>query len=97
MTSGVDKVFIVSRFFDHFSVKSPCCMHSPGSKPWREVRPPWARVPAAPRLKLVSSSDLKALFSVEDDVKLPPWMDGMCLAEYLPHLEETLERQVSFN
>lgn len=49
--------------------------------------------PSSPRLKLVSSSDLKALFSVED-VKLPPWMDGMCLAEYLPHLEETLERQI---
>ncbi|XP_010533382.1 PREDICTED: BRCA1-A complex subunit BRE isoform X2 [Tarenaya hassleriana] len=49
--------------------------------------------PSAPRLKLVSSSDLKTLFSVED-VKLTAWMDGMCLAEYLPHLEETLERQV---
>ncbi|CAH8300236.1 unnamed protein product [Eruca vesicaria subsp. sativa] len=49
--------------------------------------------PSSPRLKLVPSSDLKALFSVED-VKLPPWMDGMCLAEYLPHLEETLERQI---
>ncbi|KAG2288630.1 hypothetical protein HID58_059975 [Brassica napus] len=49
--------------------------------------------PSSPRLKLVSSSDLKALFSVVD-VKLPPWMDGMCLAEYLPHLEETLERQI---
>ncbi|CAE6225148.1 unnamed protein product [Arabidopsis arenosa] len=49
--------------------------------------------PSTPRLRLVSSSDLKALFSVED-VKLPPWMDGMCLAEYLPHLEETLERQI---
>ncbi|CAH2054682.1 unnamed protein product [Thlaspi arvense] len=49
--------------------------------------------PSAPRLRLVSSSDLKALFSVED-VKLPPWMNGMCLAEYLPHLEETLERQI---
>lgn len=32
--------------------------------------------PSAPRLRLVSSSDLKALFTVED-VKLPPWMDGM--------------------
>jgi BRCA1-A complex subunit BRE len=44
-------------------------------------------------LKLVSYYDLKSLFSVED-VKLSPWMDGMCLAEYLPHLEETLERQI---
>ncbi|KAK9270810.1 hypothetical protein L1049_026396 [Liquidambar formosana] len=50
-------------------------------------------VPPAPRLKLVSSSELKALFSIED-VKLPPWLDGMCMAGYLPNLEETLEEQV---
>nr|AFK45008.1 unknown [Lotus japonicus] len=49
--------------------------------------------PSAPRLKLVSTSELKALFSI-DDVKLPPWLDGMCLAEYLPNLEEYLEKQV---
>ncbi|KAK7246103.1 hypothetical protein RIF29_40962 [Crotalaria pallida] len=49
--------------------------------------------PSAPRLKLVSSSELKALFSI-DDVKLPSWLDGMCLAEYLPNLEEYLEKQV---
>ncbi|KAJ1420938.1 BRCA1-A complex subunit BRE [Sesbania bispinosa] len=49
--------------------------------------------PSAPRLKLVSSSELKALFSI-DDVKLPSWLDGMCLAEYLPTLEEYLEKQV---
>ncbi|KAE9591571.1 hypothetical protein Lal_00038959 [Lupinus albus] len=49
--------------------------------------------PSAPRLKLVSSPELKALFSI-DDIKLPPWLDGMCLAEYLPNLEEYLEKQV---
>lgn len=32
--------------------------------------------PSAPRLKLVSSPELKALFSI-DDVKLPPWVAGM--------------------
>jgi len=32
--------------------------------------------PSAPRLKLVSSSELKALYSI-DDVKLPPWLNGM--------------------
>ncbi|XP_004497712.1 uncharacterized protein [Cicer arietinum] len=48
---------------------------------------------SAPRLKLVSSSELKTLFSI-DDVKLPSWLDGMCLAEYLPNLEEYLEKQV---
>ncbi|KAF5455764.1 hypothetical protein F2P56_025310 [Juglans regia] len=49
--------------------------------------------PLAPRLKLVSSSELKSFFSIED-VKLPPWSDGMCMAEYLPHLEESLEKQI---
>ncbi|XP_027367258.1 BRISC and BRCA1-A complex member 2 [Abrus precatorius] len=53
----------------------------------------YVSAPAAPRLKLVSSSELKALVSI-DDVKLPPWLDGMCLAEYLPNLEEYLEKQV---
>jgi len=37
---------------------------------------------------------LKSLFSVED-VKLPPWSNGMCLAEYLPALEESLNLLVS--
>ncbi|KAF8405377.1 hypothetical protein HHK36_010281 [Tetracentron sinense] len=53
----------------------------------------YSSVPSAPRVKLVSSSELKALFSIED-VKLPPWLEGMCLAEYLPTLEETLKTQV---
>ncbi|XP_057987889.1 uncharacterized protein LOC110673832 isoform X2 [Hevea brasiliensis] len=54
----------------------------------------YVSAPSAPRLKLMSSAELKALFSI-DDVKLPPWLDGMCLAEYLPHLEQLLQRQVS--
>ncbi|XP_038703587.1 BRISC and BRCA1-A complex member 2-like isoform X2 [Tripterygium wilfordii] len=49
--------------------------------------------PSAPRLKLMSNPELKALFLV-DDAKLPSWVEGMCMAEYLPHLEETLEKQV---
>ncbi|XP_023525358.1 BRISC and BRCA1-A complex member 2-like isoform X1 [Cucurbita pepo subsp. pepo] len=53
----------------------------------------YASTPAAPRLKLVSTSELKALLSIED-IKLPSWIDGMCMAEYLPHLEESLEKQV---
>lgn len=48
---------------------------------------------SAPRLKLVSSPELRALFSVED-FRLPPWLDGMCMAEYLPTLEEMLESQI---
>ncbi|XP_062097244.1 uncharacterized protein LOC133803282 [Humulus lupulus] len=50
--------------------------------------------PSAPRVKLFSTSELKALFLIED-VKLPVWVDGMCMAEYLPHLEESLAKQVS--
>lgn len=54
----------------------------------------YASAPSAPRLKLMSPPELKSLFSI-DDVKLPPWLDGMCMAEYLPNLEEFLEKQVS--
>ncbi|KAJ8762273.1 hypothetical protein K2173_007430 [Erythroxylum novogranatense] len=53
----------------------------------------YASSPSAPRLKLMSTAELKALFSIED-VKLPTWLDGMCMAEYLPHLEELLHKQV---
>ncbi|CAN1163326.1 BRISC and BRCA1-A complex member 2 [Linum perenne] len=53
----------------------------------------YVSAPSAPRLKLTSTAELKALFSV-DDIKLPSWVDAMCLAEYLPHLEELLQRQV---
>ncbi|XP_050229685.1 uncharacterized protein LOC126678821 [Mercurialis annua] len=53
----------------------------------------YVSAPSAPRLKLISTVELKALFPI-DDVKLPPWLDGMCMAEYLPNLEELLQRQV---
>ncbi|KAF8772069.1 hypothetical protein HU200_006061 [Digitaria exilis] len=53
----------------------------------------YSSVPSAPRLKLISTPDLKSLFSVEDE-KLPPWSNGMCLAEYLPALEESLNLRV---
>ncbi|XP_075517066.1 uncharacterized protein LOC142551625 [Primulina tabacum] len=46
-----------------------------------------------PRLKLVSSAELKALFSI-DDFRLPPWLEGMCMAEYLPILEDILDSQI---
>ncbi|XP_047329077.1 BRISC and BRCA1-A complex member 2 [Impatiens glandulifera] len=49
---------------------------------------------SVPRLKLVSSPELKSLFSVED-FRLPSWLDGMCMAEYLPTLEELLQLQIS--
>ncbi|KAE8704208.1 hypothetical protein F3Y22_tig00110458pilonHSYRG00231 [Hibiscus syriacus] len=52
-------------------------------------RKKYASTPSAPRLKLMSTAELGALFSIED-VKLPSW----CMAEYLPHLEESLQKQV---
>ncbi|PIA47533.1 hypothetical protein AQUCO_01400284v1 [Aquilegia coerulea] len=53
----------------------------------------YSLAPTAPRIKLVGSSELKALFPIED-VKLPPWLDGMCLAEYLPIIEDNLNTQI---
>ncbi|KAL5985996.1 hypothetical protein ACLOJK_027986 [Asimina triloba] len=72
--------------------------------PWRQQQKIYLQVvfpvtrkysgaPSAPRLKLIASSELKALFST-DDIKLPPWVDGMCMAEYLPTLEENLRAQL---
>ncbi|KAM0995453.1 hypothetical protein ACFX13_005624 [Malus domestica] len=57
------------------------------------VEKKYVSTPSTPRLKLVSTSELKTLFSI-DEVKLRPWLNGMCMAEYLPHLEESLEKQV---
>ncbi|CAN6485352.1 unnamed protein product [Victoria cruziana] len=57
------------------------------------VNQKYASAPSAPRVKLVSSQELKALLSIED-VKLPVWLDGMCMAEYLPALEDNLKMQV---
>ncbi|ERN13434.1 BRCA1-A complex subunit BRE [Amborella trichopoda] len=53
----------------------------------------YSSVPSAPHIKLVASSELKSLFSIED-IKLPVWLDGMCMAEYLPMLEENLKLQI---
>ncbi|XP_051139977.1 uncharacterized protein LOC127257552 [Andrographis paniculata] len=49
--------------------------------------------PPPPRLKLISSVELKALFSIED-FKLQQWLPEMCTAEYLVTLEEMLENQI---
>lgn len=54
---------------------------------------PVGRKYSAPRLKLVSSPEVKELFSVED-FRLPSWVDGMCTAEYLPALEVNLATQI---
>lgn len=42
----------------------------------------YASAPSAPRLKLVSTPELKSLFSTED-VKLPSWLDGMWVNQYI--------------
>ncbi|KAI3909225.1 hypothetical protein MKW92_045433 [Papaver armeniacum] len=47
------------------------------------IRRRYAPAPYAPRMKLVSSSELKALFCVK-----------VCVAEYLPNLEETLKLRI---
>ncbi|XP_020241098.1 BRCA1-A complex subunit BRE [Asparagus officinalis] len=46
-----------------------------------------------PRIRLVSSPDLKTLMATED-IKLPSWVAGMCMAEYLPTFEDNLKMQV---
>ncbi|KAK8512565.1 hypothetical protein V6N12_075139 [Hibiscus sabdariffa] len=53
----------------------------------------YACSPSPPYLKLMSTTELRAMFSIED-IKLPSWLDGMCMAEFLPHLEESLQKQV---
>ncbi|CAM0909878.1 unnamed protein product [Alopecurus aequalis] len=53
----------------------------------------YSSVPSAPRLKLISTPEMKSFFSV-DAVKLPAWVDGMCMAEYILSLEDDLKTQV---
>ncbi|CAK7346187.1 unnamed protein product [Dovyalis caffra] len=101
MSSGVEKPeevrFGVPLMDMNINKMVPAC-------PWRHpqkihlqviypVGRKYASASSAPRLKLMCTPELKVLFSI-DDVKLPSWLDGMCMAEYLPHLEELLQRQV---
>ncbi|KAM0823874.1 hypothetical protein ACQ4PT_070571 [Festuca glaucescens] len=53
----------------------------------------YSSVSSAPRLKLISTPEMKSFFSV-DAVKLPAWVDGMCMAEYILALEDDLNNQV---
>ncbi|KAG4958150.1 hypothetical protein JHK85_044530 [Glycine max] len=86
---------ILSREIDYVATLEGIEMHmsSGAEKVVYPVGRKYMSAPSAARLKLVSSPELKAVFSI-DDVKLPPWLDGMCLAEYLPNLEEYLGKQV---
>ncbi|CAJ1958871.1 unnamed protein product [Sphenostylis stenocarpa] len=101
MSSGGEKLeevkFAVPLLDMNINKMVSCCPWRYSQKIYLQVVYPVGRkytsAPSAPRLKLVSSPELKAAFSI-DDVKLPPWLDGMCLAEYLPNLEEYLGKQV---
>ncbi|KAG5012482.1 hypothetical protein JHK86_024743 [Glycine max] len=101
MSSGAEKSeevkFAVPLLDMNINKMVACCPWRYSQRIYLQVVYPVGRkymsVPSAPRLKLVSSPELKAVFSI-DDVKLPPWLDGMCLAEYLPNLEEYLGKQV---
>ncbi|XP_078161269.1 BRCA1-A complex subunit BRE-like protein [Carex rostrata] len=53
----------------------------------------YAMTPPVPRLKLVSTQDLKPFLNVED-IKLAPWSDQMCMLTYLSDLEVMLNDQV---
>ncbi|CAO2817666.1 unnamed protein product [Amaranthus hypochondriacus] len=60
----------------------------------REVIYPIGRkYQSAPQLKVLSTPELRSLFSAED-IKLPTWSGGMCMAEYLPGVEETIQMQI---
>ncbi|KAL9263965.1 hypothetical protein AKJ16_DCAP21819 [Drosera capensis] len=72
--------------------------------PWRQqqkiflqviypIRKKYSSGSSAPRLKLVSTPEMRSFFPVED-IKLASWFDRMCMAEYLPALEENLQMQV---
>ncbi|KAL5706008.1 hypothetical protein ACHQM5_024225 [Ranunculus cassubicifolius] len=101
MTSGSDKVDEVKFAVPLLDTDLNKLVHG---CPWKHqqkiylqvifpIRRKYSSAPAAPRIKLVCSSELKSLFSIED-VKLPPWLDGMCLAEYLPIIEDNLMSQI---
>ncbi|XP_048331107.1 uncharacterized protein LOC107420408 [Ziziphus jujuba] len=101
MSSGVEKPeevkFSVPLLDMNLNKMVPGCPWRHQQKIYLQVVYPvgkkYVSTPSPPRLKLLSTSELKTLFSIEE-VKLPSWLDGMCMAEYLPHLEESLEKQV---
>ncbi|KAK9946929.1 hypothetical protein M0R45_012368 [Rubus argutus] len=101
LSSGVDKPeevkFAVPLVDTNINKMVPGCPWISPQKIYLQVIYPvekkYVTTPSAPRLKLVCTSELKTLFSI-DDVKLPTWLTGMCMAEYLPPLEGTIEKQI---
>ncbi|XP_021769168.1 BRISC and BRCA1-A complex member 2-like isoform X2 [Chenopodium quinoa] len=101
LSSGVEKPeevkFAVPLLDTSINNMVPACPWRQQQKIYLQVIYPIGRkyqsAPSAPRLKLISTLELKSLFSVED-IKLPTWLNGMCMAEYLPALEETLQMQI---
>ncbi|GMH03272.1 hypothetical protein Nepgr_005111 [Nepenthes gracilis] len=101
MSSGVEKTeevkFAVPLLDMDINKLVPACPWRHPQKIYLQVIYPIGRkysyAPSSPFLKLVSTPELRSLFCVED-VKLASWLDGMCMAEYLPSLEETLQMQI---
>ncbi|XP_021846587.2 uncharacterized protein [Spinacia oleracea] len=101
LSSGVEKPeevkFAVPLLDTSINNMVPACPWRQQQKIHLQVIYPIGRkyqsAPSAPRLKLVSTLELRSLFSVED-IKLPTWLNGMCMAEYLPALEETVQMQI---
>ncbi|KAJ6731066.1 BRISC AND BRCA1-A COMPLEX MEMBER 2 [Salix viminalis] len=101
MSSGVEKPgevkFAVPLMDMNINKMVLACPWSHPQKIYLQVIYPvgrkFASATSVPRLKLMCTPELKTLFSI-DEVKLPAWLDGMCMAEYLPQLEELLQRQV---
>ncbi|KAL2895475.1 BRISC and BRCA1-A complex member 2 [Bienertia sinuspersici] len=101
LSSGVEKPeevkFAVPLLDRSINTMVPGCPWRQQQKIYLQVIYPIGRkfqsAPSAPRLKLISTPELSSLFSVED-IKLPTWLNGMCMAEYLPALEETVQKQI---
>lgn len=101
LSTGAEKLeevkFAIPLLDTNINSMVPACPWRHQQKVYLQVIYPIGRkyqsAPSAPRLKLVSTPELRSLFSVED-VKLPTWLDGMCMAEYLPVVEETLQMQI---
>ncbi|KAH9557005.1 hypothetical protein CY35_07G063000 [Sphagnum magellanicum] len=74
--------------------------HLPSSTLWNDislqVKFPLQRGQTSagpPQLKLVAPPAMREVFDV-DDVRLPVWPGNICLVEYIPSLQQTLQQQV---
>ncbi|KAE8731393.1 hypothetical protein F3Y22_tig00002840pilonHSYRG01217 [Hibiscus syriacus] len=100
ISSGAEKVRFAVPLMDmninKMVLGAPADIHKDYLQIIYPVGKKYASTPPPPRLKLMSTTELRALFSTED-VKLRSWLDAMqvtCMAEYLPLLEESLQKQI---